>query len=87
MVLGLFQPVREMRTRKSFWGVKRVRLTMLPLSTNQLARKCELLDIAEPCWPPQPVTGIALFLPQYCTRHESRLMYCYIPCIVDRKFK
>jgi hypothetical protein len=68
MAMELIQPIIEMRTR-NIPGVKRgrsVRLANLPLSSSQVSRKCENLDVLPPFGPPRRVIGIALLFYFYC---------------------
>jgi hypothetical protein len=56
MTLGLTQPLTEMSTKKSSWGVKRgrrVRLTTSWPSVSWLCIKCEILNIPQPYGPPR----------------------------------
>jgi hypothetical protein len=82
MALGLTQPLKEIRTIKSFWGVKSgqyIRMTTLPLSVSRLSGQCRILKISQPYRPPRPVTAIALLygdgvLP---VRYKLDYKYCY----------
>jgi hypothetical protein len=73
MTLVFTQPLTEMSTRRSFWGVKCgcVGLTTLPPSTSRLSRKCEILDISQAYRHPRPVIETAL-LPPF-----SSFLLCY----------
>jgi hypothetical protein len=62
MALASTQPLTEMSTR-DLPGVKgswRVIVTISLPIVSLLSRKCGSLDVSQPYWPPQPVSGIAL---------------------------
>jgi hypothetical protein len=62
MAMGFTQPLTEMSTRRTIWGVERGRcigLTTLLPPVSQLFRQCGILNISQPYRPPRPGTGIA----------------------------
>jgi hypothetical protein len=43
-------------------GGKALPARKAPSSVSRLSKKCRILDVSQPYWPPRPVTGIALLL-------------------------
>jgi hypothetical protein len=64
MAPGLTQPLTEMSTRNLPGGKARIahKPDNLTASVSQVSRKHGSLDVSQPYGPPQPVTGIALYL-------------------------
>jgi hypothetical protein len=82
---GFTQPITEMSTRRSFWGVKRgrhIKLTTLPPSVSWMSRKCGFLNISQPYRPPRSVTRIALFFTTklWLISHKQLLLTVSVAC-------
>jgi hypothetical protein len=62
--LGLTLSLKEMSTRKFFWGVEsgqQVRLTIPQPSESRLSRKCGIREVSQIYRSQQPAIWIALF--------------------------